>query len=114
MLGYAYGWIGLVATEQGCDVVAATREAEAGEETRSVLGHVAPGAECEVALTVSPQALVSFHLRAQGRDWHPAGVEFTAREGQWIGAELVLFSAAPLGGAESLATFGAVEIEVGR
>lgn len=114
VLGYGYGWVGLVSTEQGCDVVAAVRAEGDGAETREVLAQVAAGERVEIALEVTPEAGVELRLRTGASTWRNARLIFTAREGQWIGAELVLFSAAPLGGVESLATFGAVEIEVGR
>ena len=113
VLGYDYGWVGLVATRGGAEVVAAVRASDSGAETREVLAVVAPGSQVEIAVEVTSEAGVALQVRIED-GWHASNLTFVAREGQWIGADLVLFAAAPLGGIKSVATFAAVEIEVGR
>ena len=102
VLGEAYAWIGIENTETGQDLVYATAVPDAPETVRRfpaesgeirLTVHAGPGGECRFA--VGP---------------HSAG-PFTAVAGQWVGATLGLFAAAPAGeGPAGRAAFGPFDV----
>lgn len=112
ILGLAYGWVGLVRTTSGCDVVVATREPDDHDEVREVVAATGGDEPFGLALAVDASGLVTFRV-ADGGGWRTVGPEFRARKGQWIGAEFVLFATAPLGEADATAVYGPVVSALG-
>ncbi|MEG3614361.1 family 43 glycosylhydrolase [Isoptericola haloaureus] len=108
VLGLDYGWIGLVRTEGGCDLVVATRGEGDRDERRVVLDRLPSQSEVAVGLDVDTAARVRFRIRRDA-GWEQVGPETTATRGRGVGAELVVFAGAPLGAVPATGRFGALE-----
>lgn len=110
VLGRAYAWLGLVRAGDGLDVVVAERGEDDQQETRTAIGHVAVGASIGLRVDVDVAGTARLSARLPDEEWMETGMRFEVREGHWIGAELVLLAASPLGGDAGEAVFGPVEI----
>jgi beta-xylosidase len=104
VLGRSYAWLGLHRTPAGVDLVLRKREESSQDEDllhQTALGAV-PEPCVELSAEIGEDALVRFSWRPAGSTrWHKIPTAFTARAGQWIGAEVGLFAAAPQGTMES-------------
>lgn len=109
MLGYDYGWLGLVQCEHEQQVVYATRSDGDGQETIHRSVRVPNGVTVDLQVEVSPEAQARFVARV-GDVSIDSGCSFRVREGHWIGAELVMFCAAPLGEPSAAALFGPISM----
>lgn len=109
ILGLDYAWAGVRRTADGAAAVVAIRRRDDLEE--SVVASVPlEGPETEVELAVTDEGAI--RARVGGED----GVEIDPRidmaEGQWIGAEVVLFSGSGRGRPESVAAFTRFRIDL--
>jgi hypothetical protein len=110
VLGRSYAWLGLYRTPAGVDVVLRERAEGAGaEELRHQATVETP--YVELSADVGEDAVVTFSYRVAD-EWVRIPAEFQAVEGQWIGAEVGLFAAAPQGTMDDGgAVFGPVRVD---
>ncbi|WP_432562049.1 glycoside hydrolase family 43 protein [Kineococcus sp. SYSU DK003] len=120
VLGRAYLWAGLARSGDRLVVVAAERSAGSFDETVREIAAVPAGTRLEVRLDVRAHAgsdeqdpvRVTVALRwQQDQRWVTVLDAVRPEAGHWIGAELALFAAAPLGGAPGTAEFGPFRLD---
>lgn len=110
VLGRDYLWAGLRQSEDGLRAVVAWRRS--GERLDStILDEPLKSTSLTVRLSTDAVANVSIVLEADGFQKELCDI-FTAESGQWIGAELGLFAAAPLGTEPASGRFGPFDIIV--
>ena len=104
ILGRNYLWAGLRVADSGIQIIVASRT---DGDPRETVIHELP---CEVEsvgirLSSERDGRISVAIR-QHDGWRELGDSgFIATEGQWIGAEIAMFAAAPLGGRAGRARF---------
>ncbi|WP_182112422.1 MULTISPECIES: glycoside hydrolase 43 family protein [unclassified Actinotalea] len=112
VLGRSYLWCGLREAAGGQRLVAAVRENGDQDETLLV-DEPAPAREVELRVDVDPEAFVRLSARTAEGTWRVLGSGLPAQAGHWVGAEIGVFAAAPLGSpAPAVATVGPVRLEV--
>jgi hypothetical protein len=113
VLGQKYAWLGIVRTGDGY-VLGSGSGGEGPHE--QPLGRRLPlcGARIELQIRTDGTPRSTFAWRARpGEPWEVQGWNFDVVEGQWIGAELGLFAASPLGSEESGSVIvGPVRVDV--
>ena len=96
VLGEKYAWLGIVRTADGFAVQTATGGNGPSEAVGSTVALVQPS--LEVRIQTDSAARSTFSWRYAPHDaWNVAERPFEVVQGRWIGAELALFTAAPLG-----------------
>ncbi|TDO29664.1 beta-xylosidase [Kribbella sp. VKM Ac-2527] len=98
VLGTAYAWIGLMRTPGGLHVLCRRSMDGPGEQTLAQAGMPEGDDEVELRVRCDAEGLVTFAWRFSGGvEWQQVPSSFTAQPGRWIGADVGLFAAAPLG-----------------
>ncbi|MGC5170366.1 family 43 glycosylhydrolase [Microbacterium sp. DT81.1] len=101
VLGRSYLWVGLRVGDGGRRLVVATR-IDGRLEEEIVRDRPWASDEVRLRVIVDSDAVVSA-LVLDGGVWQELAVAFTAVAGHWIGAEIGIFAAAPLGGEPGVA-----------
>jgi hypothetical protein len=101
VLGQKYAWLGIIRTADGY-VVGSGTGGEGPHEERPGRQLPLGGPRIELQIRTDGTPRSTFAWRAgQGEPWEVQGWNFEVVEGKWIGAELGLFAASPLGSQES-------------
>lgn len=108
VLGRGYLWVGLRLQDGGRRLVAATRS-EGGLDEVVLHDSEAPSGPVSIQVRVERDARVT--VTVAGVD-DPVAVGWQAVVGHWIGAEIALFAAAPLGEHDAEGAFGPFHIVV--
>jgi len=109
VLGTTYAWLGLASDEGGALVIRAGLSTGVGEETRDLAAFDGDG-PLGLRIRCDDRGWCSLQFRIAGSEWS-IGIEFRATAGQWISAELGLFSSAPPGSpGRATAAFGPVTV----
>ncbi len=100
VLGASYAWAGLTRTANGTFLVC--RTASAGDPERDTIAptpvppdHDGETVSATIAVDVDPEGRCQFFASTGTQPLQPVGAPFTATAGQWVGATLGLFAAAP-------------------
>lgn len=111
LLGTEYAWLGLVHEGGRVRVSGGLGPRGRGDSPLVDAADVRPDEPVELRLQSRGDGRVDFAWR-QGEDpWTQAITPFRARQGTWIGAEIGLFAASPVGSAEpGEALFGRIDI----
>ncbi|WP_458780780.1 glycoside hydrolase family 43 protein [Arthrobacter sp. D3-16] len=100
VLGLKYAWLGIVRTAEGY-VLGDGTGGEGPHEQRLGRQRVLPGSRIELQIRTDGTPRSTFAWRSgPGEPWEVQGWNFDVVKGQWIGAELGLFAASPLGSEE--------------
>lgn len=114
VLGHEYAWAGLLRTPTGVDV--ALRRSGAPGTEESLAQVPAPRTTIDLRLAVDDDGAAQLAWRVHDDEpWHDLDRPWRAVEGHWIGAEVGLFAARPLGSSaasDAGATFGPVRVTV--
>lgn len=127
VLGTAYAWIGLTRTPGGLHVFCRQSLDGPGEQTLVQANLLDGDDEVDLRVRCDAQGSVIFAWRPSGGvNWLVVPASFAAQPGRWIGADIGLFAAAPLGAPggdhavrpvagddTGYATFRAVRVDVG-
>lgn len=119
VLGTEYAWVGLVETPAGAHVICrrSIGGGANGRQEHTLAQEALPSGVRTVTLRAGCDAegTISFAWRVPGTaTWHGPDTRFAARPGRWIGADIGLFAAAPLGTPDNHdhGTFGAVSVDL--
>jgi beta-xylosidase len=113
VLGRSYLWAGLRSTSQGIDlVVASRRDSDLAEHVHYAERLI--GSTASVRIVVDEFAAIHVDVDAGGGDGGTSvDPGFSAAAGHWIGADIALFAAAPLGAPQTaMGEFGPFTLEV--
>jgi beta-xylosidase len=101
VLGMKYAWLGIIRTAEGY-VLGDGAGGEGPHEQRLGRSIALPGARIELQIRTDGTPRSTFAWRSgPGEPWEVQGWNFEVVKGQWIGAELGLFTTSPLGSEES-------------
>ncbi|MFT4260305.1 family 43 glycosylhydrolase [Microbacterium sp.] len=106
VLGRDYAWAGVRRTDAGVEAVVAVRTRDDRSE-RVIATIPVAGSRVRVTVDVDAEARVRFTVDAASVD-----PQFTAVEGDWVGAALSLFAASPHGAPEAIGRFADFTIDV--
>ena len=104
LFGLDYSYIGISKSEKGLAIshfVCMKSDKGSPEETTESVAVPTPevffrvDVRPENAPEVIPRVLCSFSYSTDGTSYHPIGKTFIAREGQWVGAKVGVFSLSP-------------------
>jgi beta-xylosidase len=112
VLGAEYAWIGLEETPAGVHVVCRRSVDRRQEHT---LAQGAGMRAVEVRARCDAEGVIDFAWRLPGAAaWRDVETRFAATAGKWIGADIGLFAAAPLGApvVQDHVTFGPVSVDL--
>jgi beta-xylosidase len=111
VLGAEYAWLGIEETPSGAHVVC--RRSVDRRQEHTLAQETLPAREVEVRATCDAEGTITFAWRTQGV-WREVDTRFPATAGRWIGADIGVFAAAPLGAPNNLehVTFGPVSVDV--
>ncbi len=117
VFGADYAWIGLRNRETGTGLVVMEARAAAEGRPEAEIANVAIGsATVHLRVTFRHGARYAFSYSLDGRSFRPAGGEFMAKPGRWVGAKIGLFSTAPAqassGGHVDVGRFGVAPADV--
>ncbi|MGH8883060.1 MAG: glycoside hydrolase 43 family protein, partial [Stackebrandtia sp.] len=114
VLGAEYAWIGVSETAAGTRMLCGR---SAGRHEHTLAQEALPSGTrtLTVRARCDAEGTIGFAWRpGETASWRELDTRFAASAGRWIGAEVGLFAAAPLGtpGNHGHATFGAVSVEL--
>jgi beta-xylosidase len=102
IFGQDYAWLGLRKTASGLRLVSAVaKDARDGKPEQELAGLDAGGPVIYLRVTVMTGGRCRFAFSADGARFTPAGDEFVAKAGQWVGAKVGLFAVAKTGAART-------------
>ncbi|WP_345710599.1 glycoside hydrolase family 43 protein, partial [Kineococcus glutinatus] len=113
VLGRSYSWCGVRLDGTGTRLVAAVRGDGDHEETLLVDEPLPGPGAVELRVECGPDAVLGLAARCGDGPWRTLGSGLRAEQGQWVGAEIGVFAAAPLGSPEpARAVVGPVRLEI--
>ena len=96
VFGYAYGWIGLRASDRGATVVLALRpDAPKGDPQQEHVFIDHPAGPVWLRVVVRAGGECRFAFSTDGQRFVDTGRDFTATAGHWVGAKVGLFASSP-------------------
>jgi beta-xylosidase len=113
VLGAEYAWLGIEETPAGAHVVCRRSAGRRQEHTLAEEALPDGVRAVEVRASCDAEGTITFAWRTRG-EWQEVGTGFPAKEGRWIGADVGLFAAAPLGAPDRQehVTFGPVSVDL--
>jgi len=97
VLGLKYAWLGIIRTAEGF-VLGDGTGGEGPREQRQGRRVALAGSRIELQIRTDGTPRSTFAWRSgSGQPWEVQGWNFEVVKGQWIGAELGVFAASPLG-----------------